>query len=82
MLAPRQHHLDRDDPGRAKPERSWWKPWAEWPPDMHFENVSRAVLALERRADPGMPRAPMHPGAYGCAAAMAVASRFAEEPGI
>ena len=78
MLAPRQHHLDPDDRGRALPERPWWRTRVDWPTGVHFEDVSRAELALERLTESRMPPPPVHPGAFGCSASMAVESRFAE----
>jgi hypothetical protein len=75
----RQRHLDPDDVGRAPPEsRPWWQQRCEWPPGVHFEDVSAAELALERLTDGGMPPRPIPAGAYGCTAAMCEMSRFAE----
>ena len=81
MLAPRQTSLDRDEPNSPVLDigKPWWLPKREWPPGMHFEDVDAATLAFERLTDnaPLTPR-PAPPGAYGCAAALCEASRFAE----
>jgi hypothetical protein len=37
---------NRGDVGRSAPERSWWAPLRDWPPGMHFEDVSATELAL------------------------------------
>jgi hypothetical protein len=37
---------NRGDVGRSAPERSWWRPLRDWPPGMHFEDVSATELAL------------------------------------
>jgi hypothetical protein len=81
-LPPRQSHLDRDDAGLAKlnmHERPWWQARRKWPPGVCFDNVSVAELVFERLTDGGgMPPQPIPAGAYGCAADMCAASRFAE----
>jgi hypothetical protein len=80
LLAPRQHHLDRDDPGttRIGKGRPWWRPLWEWPAGIRFEDVSAAELAFERLTDRKLSPMPVPAGAYGCAAAMRAMSRFAE----
>jgi len=79
MGAPvRQGQLDRDDVGQAAPEEPWWTPLREWPPGVHFSDVSAVERAFERLADGGMPSRPIAAGVYGSSARQCITSRFAE----
>jgi hypothetical protein len=80
-IAPRTCSLDPDEPLAATltPGRSWWEPLRPWPDDVHFEDVSAAVLDLERLLDSGRLGPPPAPcGCYRSSSLMAVESRFAE----
>jgi len=59
--------------------RPWWEPIAEWPGDMHFDDVDVDTLAGERELDQGKLGPPPPPaGAYGCTAAWCLEAPLAE----
>src|SRR5215468_4190983 len=80
-IPPRTTILDPDAAPIATrdPERPWWEPIAEWPTDMHFDDVGADVLAAERQLDSGkLAPPPPPPGAFSCTARACVESPLAE----
>jgi hypothetical protein len=78
-IPPRQTRLDPNTAsGPTRDQgRPWWQPRGNWPPGMHFENVSQGILDLEDAVDGGpLGPPPAPPGSYGCAARLAEQSRF------